>query len=282
MKKTHIFPILLAAFVMLASCDKIEADQNGNYVVFGGNTGTWYDSDLELPATQRALVEKYTGVRCVNCPSADVVINTALGKYGQALMAVAVHSGRFGEPLNSDPDLRTEAGTAWFDYFGVTAQPSAMVNRARSASAWDLFTPTSGFDDRIDAVINDPAKVAVKVLSRHNTGRNYSADIYLDYKEDYTADQTLTLLVIEDSIFTTQRSQGEEYANYAQNHVLRQVVTNEWGMDVDADGKSGTRRFVSLDFDLREDCNPGHCHLIAFVSNKQTREIVNAAECQLQ
>lgn len=282
MKTTKIFPILLAAFVMFASCDKIEADQNGNYVVFGGNTGTWYDSDLELPATQCALVEKYTGVRCVNCPSADVVINTALSKYGQLLMAVAVHSGRFGDPLNGEQDLRTEVGTAWFDYFGVTAQPSAMVNRARSASSWDLFTPTSGFDDRIDAVVNSPAKVAIKALSHHNTGRNYTAEIYLDYKEDYTDGLTLTLLVIEDSILTTQRGQGEEFENYVQNHVLRQAVTNEWGMDVDADGKSGTRRFVSLSFDLREECDPSHCQLIAFVSNKDTREIVNVAECQLQ
>lgn len=282
MKAIKIFSFLLAGLLLFASCDKIEADDSGIYIVFGGSTGTWYDSDLELPATQRALVEKYTGVRCINCPAADVVINTALEKYGEQLLAIAVHSGRFGEPLNGEQDLRTEEGTAWFEYFGVTAQPSAMVNRAHSGSAWDLFTPTSSFDDRVDAVVNNSAQVAVRVQSQLNSGSNYSAEVYVDYKEAYTEEQTLTLLVIEDSILTTQKGQGEEFEDYVQNHVLRQVVTNEWGMDVNADGNSGTRRFVSLSFDLRDDCNPEHCHLIAFVSNKETREIINAAECHLQ
>ena len=281
MKTIKILSIFFAGLFLLASCDKIEADANGNYVVFSGNTGTWYDSDIELPATQRAIVEKYTGVRCTNCPTADIVINTALGKYGESLMAIAVHSGRFGEPLNNEQDLRTEEGTSWFEYFGITAQPSALVNRAHSGSSWDIFTPTSGFDDRIDAIVNRSAQVAVQVQSQRNSGNIYSAEIYLDYKEDLTVAQTLTLLIIEDSIFTTQRGQGEEFDNYAQNHVLRQVVTNEWGMDIDATGTKGTRRFVSLNFDLREDCIPQHCHLIAFVSNKETREIINAAECHL-
>lgn len=281
MKTIKILSIFFAGLFLLASCDKIEADANGNYVVFSGNTGTWYDSDIELPATQRAIVEKYTGVRCTKCPTADIVINTALGKYGESLMAIAVHSGRFGEPLNNEQDLRTEEGTSWFEYFGITAQPSALVNRAHSGSSWDIFTPTSGFDDRIDAIVNRSAQVAVQVQSQRNSGNNYSAEIYLDYKEDLTVAQTLTLLIIEDSIRTTQRGQGEEFDNYAQNHVLRQVVTNEWGMDIDATGTKGARRFVSLNFDLREDCIPQHCHLIAFVSNKETREIINAAECHL-
>ena len=282
MKTTKILSIFFAGLLLFASCDKIEADANGNYIVFSGNTGTWYDSDIELPATQRAIVEKYTGVRCTNCPDADVVINTALGKYGETLLAIGVHSGRFGEPLNGEQDLRTEEGTAWFEFFGITAQPSAIVNRTHSGSSWDLFTPTAGFDDRIDAIVNRSAQVAVQVLSRHNASNNYTADIYLDYKDDLTVPQTLTLLVIEDSIFTTQRGQGEEFDNYAQNHVLRQVVTNEWGMDIDASGTKGTRRFVSLSFDLREDCLPEHCHLVAFVSNKETRLIINAAECELK
>lgn len=281
MKTLKILSLFVASLLCFASCDKIEADGDGNYIVFGGSAGEWYDSDVTLPATQCALVEKYTGVRCVNCPTADGVIHTALDKYGEKLLAVAVHSGRFGEPLNGEQDLRTEGGTAWYEYFGVTSQPAAMVNRGRNGSSWDLFTPTSSFDDRIDAIVNNSAQVAVKVESSHNGSASYTATVYVDYKETVSAEQTLTLLVIEDSILTTQKGQGVEYEDYVQNHVLRQVITNEWGMDIDADGEKGTRRFVTLEFDLREDCVAENCHLLAFVSNKETREILNAAECEL-
>jgi len=282
MRTTKILSLLFAGLLCFASCDKIEADADGNYVLFGGSTGTWYDSDLELPATQRALVEKYTGVRCVNCPAADQVINTALSKYGESLLAVAVHSGRFGEPLNGEQDLRTDEGTAWYEFFGIVGQPAAMVNRTVSGSSWDLFTPTSSFDDRIDAILNTNTKVAVKVQSHANNASNYTAEVYIDFKENVDYNLSLTLLVIEDSILTTQKGQGEEFENYAQNHVLRQMITNEWGMDVDANGLMGTRRFVNIEFDLRDVCVPENCHLVAFISNKDTREIVNAAECHLQ
>lgn len=281
MKATRLFSALLAALTLMASCDKIEADANGNYVVFSGATGAWYDSPLEIPAEQRAFVEKYTGVRCVNCPGADNVINAALDKYGDALVAVAVHSGRFGEPLNGEPDLRTEKGTEWYEYFGVTSQPAAMVSRSKSGSAWDLFTPTSGFDDRVDAIVGqEEAGVAIHVASHHVGGDNYRAEVHLAYL-DATDSATITVLVIEDSIRTTQRSQGEELSDYPQNHVLRQVVTDTWGLDVDADGRPGTRRMVSLDFALRSDCNPKNCHLVAFISERQSRRIINVDECHL-
>lgn len=282
MKTFKILSFFIASLFLLASCDKIESDENGNYVVFSGATGTWYDSDVELPAIQRAMVEKYTGVRCTNCPAADNVIHTALDKYDDKLIAIAVHSGRFGEPLNNEADLRTEDGTAWFEYFRIVNLPAAMVNRGRSGNSWDLFTPTSGFDDRIDAIVNQDAKVSMQIISAGEENGKYNVRIYLDYKDVVSSGQTLTVLVTEDDIHTTQRGQNTEYTDYAQNHVLRQVVTDTWGMEVSSDGMPGTKRMVMLSFELREECIPQNCHLVAFVSNKETREIINAAECVLQ
>lgn len=281
MKTIKFFSLLIASLLMFVSCDKIEVDETGNYVVFSGATGIWYNSELELPSIQRAMVEKYTGVRCSNCPAADNVIHTALDKYGDKLIAVAVHSGRFGDPLNGEEDLRTEEGNAWFEYFGIVGQPAAMVNRGRSGNAWDLFTPTSSFDDRIDAIVNQEAKVAMHLTSEWIEDNSYNATIYLDYKSPVPENQTLTLLVIEDGIITTQTGNGTQYTDYEQNHVLRQVVTDKWGMDVDTDGLPGTRRMVTLNFTIDDVNIPQNCHLVAFISNKETREILNVDECKL-
>jgi hypothetical protein len=49
-----------------------------------------------------------------------------------------------------------------------------------------------------------------------------------------------------------------------------------------SEGFARTKRMVMLSFELREECIPQNCHLVAFVSNKETREIINAAECELQ
>ena len=96
---------------------------------------------------------------------------------------------------------------------------------------------------------------------------------------------TLTLLVVEDKILTTQQSKTPdgiiEIENYEQNHVLRDVVTDAWGIDVVADGQQGTKRMIVLPLSLAESQVPDNCHVIAFVSNKATREIFNAAQCDL-
>lgn len=260
----------------LASCDKIDSDK---YIVFAGANGTWYDSEMEIPSAQRAFIEKYTGVRCVNCPMADEAIHATAGKYGDALVVAAIHAANnFGKPLGNDPDLRTEKGNIWFNEFiGSLGLPAAMINRNYD----DIFTPTSGLDDRIEAIIAQPSRINMLITSSVEESK-YVAEVHLGFAQDVPEELSLTVLVVEDKIYTTQMKQGEgEIENYEQNHVLRDIITDAWGIDVDANGQQGTKRMVRLNFELRSDCVPENCHLVAFVSDKATRKIINAAQCDL-
>ena len=45
-------------------CDKI--DEN-NYIVYSGASGEWFDGTPVEDHSQRAFLEKYTGVRCAWC-----------------------------------------------------------------------------------------------------------------------------------------------------------------------------------------------------------------------
>ena len=278
MKKLKLFALLATVVLSFVACDKIE-EENGKFVIFAGANGTWYDSEADIPNVQRAFIEKYTGVRCVNCPFADEAIHAASEKYGDALVVAAIHANNnFGKPFGQEQDLRTPKGNIWFDeYIGTTGLPAAMINRNHD----DLFVPTSGLDDRIDAVINQESKINMLITSGAD-GDKYYAIVRLGFAQDVTEELTLTVLVIEDKIYTTQLKQGEgEIENYEQNHVLRDIITDAWGIDVNADGKQGTKRMVRLNYELRKDCVPENCHLVAFVSNKATRRIINCCECEL-
>lgn len=260
----------------IASCDKIDSDK---YVVFAGANGTWVQSDMMIPNVQRVFIEKYTGVRCVNCPMADEAIHAAAEKYGEKLVVAAIHAPNgFGEPIGDDPDLRTEKGNIWFNAFiGSTGLPAAMVNR----DADDIFTPTSGLDDRIDAIVNQPTRINM-MMSARPIDDQYATDVHIGFAEDITEPVTLTVLVVEDKIYTTQMKQGVgKIENYEQNHVLRDIITDTWGIDITGDCKKGSRQMIRLNFNLRSDCNPDNCHLIAFVSDKATRKIINSAQCDL-
>ena len=88
MKRLSILSLLAASLLLITACDKIDENE---YVVFAGASGTWYDSEATVPSVQRAFVEKYTGVRCVNCPNADIVLHDLGKKYGDQLIISAIH-----------------------------------------------------------------------------------------------------------------------------------------------------------------------------------------------
>ena len=274
MKRYFLYTLLGAMMVTMASCDKIDKDR---YLVPSGQTGEWFVSNKNISKDQRAMVEKYTGVRCVNCPEADNVIHASSERYGDKLIAVAIHSGNFGRPLGSDPDLRTESGSIWYEHFVGTSAglPAAMVNRG------ELFNPLAGVDDKIEAVISQSPKV---VMDIENSGDKLIpiADIHVGFEQTVNEDLTLTLLLTEDNILTTQsRVGGDDIENYAQNHVLRMVYTDVWGLPIEVSKEAGKKFFIRFYVTIPEGSVKENCHMVAFVSNKATREILNVAQCNL-
>lgn len=282
MKRISTLILLAAGLLTFASCDKID---EGHYTTFAGAAGTWYDTDAVIPHVQRAFIEKYTGVRCINCPKADEVIHAASDKYGDSVVVVAVHSRStgFGRPIKDDPSLCTESGDEWYDYFGIAWQPAAMLNRSQVDNAWDIFNPTSNFDDRIDAIVNKQPPIAIAIQSNRQDGNTFYSEISMEFLENFNAPLTITLLLTQDNIHTHQSSQGiGEIEDYEQNHVLRTLVTNLWGFDVPTDIKQGDKRMIRFNYPLPADANPADYHAVAFVSYKDSRQIINSAQSNLQ
>jgi len=280
MKKAILLVFSFYLLVSFSSCDKIEKDQ---YWIYAGVSGEWFDTDEEVPAVQNAFVEKYTGVRCVNCPRADEVLHAALEKYGDRLTVVAIHSGVFGRPYGTDEDLRTEDGETWYNYFGISAQPAAMLMRAGTGTAWDIFTPTSNFDGKIDAVLAATPSVGMKMEAVTDENDERAADVFISFEENVADSLTLTVLLMEDKIYTTQESAAKSrIENYEQNHVLREILTDPWGIDIVANGTAGEKRTVRLYYPMDSQWNPENCSLVAFVSDKATRGIINVTKVRIE
>lgn len=284
MKKIKYIALFTCFAALFVSCDKIESD---NYIVFSGAVGQWYDGNGVADKTQRAILEKYTGVRCVNCPTADSAIAVAVDQYGHRLIALSIHdSSSFTLPYNDNPRLSTPDGQAWSQFFGVRAAavyPNAIVNRANNGGAWDLFTPTSGINARVDNIVNQPAKIAV-AASATKQSDNVSITVDIELLQNIADDLTLTLLIMEDGINATQlMPDGTRNTEYIHNHVLRDVITDIWGADIEMNGTNGEKRMATFLYsEYDQQWNLDNCHIVAMISNKETREILNVAECGIE
>ena len=278
MKRYLFFSLALA--LAAVSCDKIEADSEGRYILFSGATGEGYDGKGVADHSQRVLLEKYTGVRCKNCPDGDAVIYAALESYGHKLVALAIHdSSSFTRPYGNDARLSTAEGEEWSNYFGISAYPTAMANRKYN-DGYSLFNPAGGVNAEVDEALGEPTRVALAVTSDRN-GAAYTIDVDIEFLQDVADPLTLTLLLMEDSVRATQLQPdgSTKDTNYIHNHLLRDVITNAWGADISADGKAGTKRHARFAYTVQNPLwKPEHCKVVAFISDKNTRQILNVAE----
>lgn len=285
--KKNIFLALLAGLTLAWSCDKIES--NGGY--YDEFAGVYVENEEGTPVadkSQRVLLEKYTGVRCVNCPTADDAIAAQMAAYGERLIAVSIHdSGAFTRPFDGNPDFRTDDGNTLSVYYGVAAggsYPTSIINRSLSGGAPELIDPTQGanISAKVDAILAQAPKVAIEVAAATANGAT-KITTNMEFLQDVDEELSLTLLIIEDNITATQMlPDGTKDANYVHGHVLRDVITDVWGTLIDSDRRAGTCNKTSVRYTVNPAWVASNCKIVAFVSYATTREVLNVAECHLQ
>ena len=264
---------ILASVLLFASCDKIEPDQ---YTIYAGPTLVWEQGSTGAgyEPVQRAYVEKYTGPKCPNCPAADVTLDAAHQQYGSSLVVVSInHPKGQGEPFPGEPDMRTDDGTAWDNYFGINAIPTAYINR-RTATQYSGAMDNIKSD--IGAVIAENPVVGVTV-DANDEERDGTVDITVNlvFAQSYNKPLTLTLALIEDALAYRQINGTEYIDDYVHNHMLRDVITDLWGADIDCTGATGEARRTTVSYTLPEGVVEDNCHIVAFVSDKASREVLN-------
>ena len=268
---------MLACFVLLTSCDKVD---DNNRLIFAGAAGKWVEGQGVEDHSQRVFLEKYTGAKCTNCPRADKVIAEALNKYGNKLIAVSIHdSSYFCKPYPGSIDLRTEDGNTWSTVMGMkdAEKPMALINRNKTGEAFTQYQPTSNMDDIFDAELANNSVIAIDVDAAMENG-SMNIDVNLEFLQEVANPLTLTVLIIEDGLITTQLDNGVTDTHYVNNHILRDVITDVWGADVDADGHTGTKRFCRFTYQPNGAWILNNCHIVAVISDKSTRHIINSAE----
>ena len=194
MIKGNIFICALASIVLAWGCDKIEANENGLYEEYAGSAITWSEgTSITTNAGKRVFLEKYTGPKCPNCPTADDSIHSAQRQFGNRLVVVAIHDySSFGRPLG-EIDLRTEKGDNWSSYFGVRnagSYPSAIINRMHNDNTFDLFMPTTVLSDKIANALTSALSINMEVTSTL-TANTTTIDVNIEFLISKHSDKDL-------------------------------------------------------------------------------------------
>src|SRR5574344_516031 len=284
MKKIIITLFAILPLIFL-SCDNYNEDEF--LTKLEGETS----EQTEITKTQTkqtVLLEDYTGWQCTNCTAAAALIKTLSEKYGDQLLAMAVHAGPFAKPSanNNNLDLRTDYGTKWNKDFGIPSYPSGLINRVGSSSSrafqkddWDkeIQRQLSSLTHYVN--INLGAKT-------DNTNKRFIISVKVDFVANVDFTTSISVVILEDSIVGVQKNGLSEYGatpqidNYVFNHVLRTNGRIDLPFS-SSSTSSGITISKNYFIDMSSSWNKSHCKALVFITNDKTKEIIQSNEIDL-
>lgn len=216
------------------------------------------------------LVEKFTGQRCVNCPTGAKLLHQQEELYPNRMIVVAHHASSSRLTL---PELESEASDLYAkDLVGSKPSlPGVMLSRRSvfddklysiARGQWagyirqSLYVPRSYLIKLQNSVLEDKIQVQVEVESIENKERKLM----------------LQLWVVED-VWAKQDGPGGG-DNYHHQNVMRGCLNGDWGEVIALPYKASLRYEIP-----RSVLTPAQAKVVAFVYDPttKTKEILEAA-----
>lgn len=188
-------------------------------------------------SNRNVIIEEFTGRNCPNCPDGHRISSGIAKDNPGRVWSMGVHSGYFTP--NTYPNFQTDISATFMDPYddvpGGLGLPAAVINRmtenAISRSEWQ--TATNEALAQV-AECNVAGHVVINPLTRT---ASITAEVYYTANSTETANY-LTIVMLQDSIIGQQAhgntNPAQDMGNdlYCHMHVLRDVVTADWGDEI--------------------------------------------------
>ena len=252
MKKILLVLSLAIGALTFTSCEKEQAlkanpnftqdpdntEPNGGGTTGGGTTGggggTAFLASTDT-LNRAALLEDFTGVRCGFCPDGHVKAAAAQAELGaDKFVIMAIHTGSYAAPANGWANFTTPYGTAIDAQADVAGYPAGTINRLQAST---LGVPAQRGGSAMSRGSWKTAAIAVNALEAPvNIGAEAKIDgnnlltvnVDLYYTQGESAVNNINVALLQDGLVSKQ-SGGTPRETYVQNHVLRDLITGQWG-----------------------------------------------------
>ncbi|MCX6252798.1 MAG: Omp28-related outer membrane protein [Bacteroidetes bacterium] len=220
---------------------------------------------------KNAILEEYTGIHCQYCPQGHVIAQSILDNNPGRAASIAIHQGSYATPGSGEPDYRTPFGDALAGQTGLTGYPSGTVNRHIFPPATVTALGRGDWTSSSNTIMATVSPVNVGVTSHIDEAtRALTVHVELYYTANSaTSTNYINVALIQDSVIGPQTGGGAGN-NYVHMHMLRYLVTDQWG---DAVTTTTLGSLVERDYNYTipaaynsVPCIINHCQIVAFVT----------------
>ena len=254
--------------------------EKGPYIIYGASASrdTTYVAAVETPQNHNVLIEEFTGASCPNCPQGHTVLNGIVASNPGRINSMALHIQGFIQAYpvaGSKYDFRTAAATyiAGHIYPGINTEPSAGIDRLTYGTG--MAVERSEWPTDVSGRLAITNKINLYVTSSFNKAdTSATIQVKMVYTQADTGNESLTIAIVEDTLYDLQEDGINTDANYLFNNILRCVVpANAFsGNPIVLTTREAGRVVISNynNIKLTNILDPKHCRVIVFITKSGT------------
>ena len=238
------------------------------------------------------LIEDYTGVNCVPCYNANILVSAVIEENPESVVALGIHGDLQSEPVTgSKYDFRYEDPFEWEINSGLQGKPAASFNRITLPGGSKVKSNVNTWQPIIDAELQKEQVVEIKAISTYDAAtRRASIDISVIPLVDIPGDVLLHAVISESDLIDSQNSTIPPPDNiildYKHKHVMKKSLTGLNGALVDSDLVTEEIYRDRYDYTIPPEDNaewiPEHMEVTVFVTSvEQDNEVLQAVQIKL-
>lgn len=242
---------------------------------------------------KNVILEEFTGINCPFCPDGHRIANEIQDNNPGDVFVINIHTGGYATPSGGQPDFRTSFGSAIDGQADVAGYPAGTVNRhlfsgmsqnsgtAMSRGEWNtaanqILGETAYANMALDAEIDLQTRVMTVDVQLYFTGNSAPSSVNLN-------------VAVNQNNVPGPQSGGASYnpsqmlpnGDYNHIHMLRHLITGQWGEVIDTTGQ-GTLIQRQYTYTIPADINGvpmelGDLEVIGFIAEGQ-QEIITGAK----
>ena len=237
-----------------------------------------------LQHNRNAILEEFTGIHCTYCPDGHRIANNIQAAHPGRFWAINIHTGGYANPSTGEPDFRTSFGAAIAGQSGLTGYPAGTINR-HLFSGWSQGSGTAmsrgHWDQATTQILGQASYVNLAATASIDLSTRVMTVLVEGYFTDSVAPSSMKLnvAVLQNNVqgpqvgMSSNPSQVLPNGKYNHMHMLRHLITGQWGVDIDTTAK-GTFFSRTFTYNVPSNINNvpmnlGDLEVIAFIVEGQ-------------
>lgn len=224
---------------------------------------------IEMEQTNRTtLIVEFSAMACNNCPMAAETAHNLLAMYGENLVVVEMHpaSNSLTAARKPEWDYTCPESDQYYLFFGnntIAPLPNGVVNMTQTDGSYFVDYTSWG------ALYNQYSKQGSHIALTHSVlldSTNNAIQIQASIQNNWFEADSLQYIawLTEDSIVGPQMMpNGKVDQKYVHNHLLRDAITDLWGMPIEVNAEDATN--VSFTYTLPEKVVAKNCNIVGIV-----------------